>query len=92
MKKIQSKEEKMIKLQKQHPDWDWDKREKKASVSKAQIFSQLWNEKIKARKEEILCLDSRRTDSMVTSQRGEEWWSAFRDIMTIIEKECAKIR
>ena len=81
----------MEKIGNQHPDWDWDQREAKAKVSKVQIFSKLWTDKVKKHKEESFCLDSRRLDSMLTSQRGEEWWSDFREIMTIIENECSKI-
>ena len=81
----------MEKIGNKHPDWDWDQREAKSKVSKVQIFSKLWNDKVKNHKEESYCLDSRRLDSMLTSQRGEEWWSEFREIMTTIEKECSKI-
>ena len=81
----------MEKIGNKHPDWDWDQREAKSKVSKVQIFSKLWNDKVKNHKEESYCLDSRRLDSMLTSQRGEEWWSDFREIMSIIEKECSKI-
>ncbi len=85
------KAEAMEKLGKKHPDWDWDKREQKAKVSKAQIFSKLWNDKVKSLKDEIFCLNSRKLDSMLTSQRGEEWWSDFREVMSEIDKECSKI-
>ena len=85
------KAEKMEKLAKKNPDWDWDKREKKAKVSKTQIFSKLWADKVKSQKDEIMCLDSRKLDSMLTSQRGEEWWVEFRDVMGEIEEQCSKI-
>ncbi|UYP46507.1 hypothetical protein NEF87_002792 [Candidatus Lokiarchaeum ossiferum] len=85
------KAEAMEKLGKKHPEWDWDKREQKAKVSKAQIFSKLWNDKVKNLKDDILCMDSRKLDSMLTSQRGEEWWSDFREVMTEIDQECSKI-
>jgi hypothetical protein len=85
------KAEEMEKMGKKHPEWDWDMREKKAKVSKAKIFSKIWNDKVKSQKEEIRCLDSRKLDSMLTSQQGEEWWSDFREIMTVIDKECSKI-
>ena len=65
--------------------------EKESKVTKSQIYSKLWEDKVKALKEEILCLDSRKTDSMLTSQRGEEWWSEFRATMTKIHEECDKI-
>jgi len=79
------------KVGQKHPDWDWDQREAKAKVTKVQIFSKLWTDKVKKHKEESFCLDSRRLDSMLTAQRGEEWWSDFRETMSIIEKECSRI-
>ena len=85
------KSEKMEKLGNKNPDWDWDMREKKAKISKTQVFSKLWNDKVKVIKEEMLCMDSRRMDTMLTSQQGEEWWSEFRETMSEIDKECSKI-
>ena len=85
------KTEKMEKLGKQNPEWDWDQRDKAARISKSQVYSKLWGDKVKALKEEILCMDSRRMDSMLTSQQGEEWWSEFRETMSEIDKECSKI-
>ena len=86
---LKSKE--MDKLAKKNPDWDWDTREKKAKVTRAQIYAKLWDDKVKKRKDEIACIDSRKLDSMLTSQRGEEWWSDFRETMSEIDKECSKI-
>ena len=85
------KNEEMDKLGRKNPDWDWDMREKKAKVTKAQVYSLIWNDKVKNHKEELLCIDSRRTDSMLTAQRGEEWWTDFRDLITKIDTECSKI-
>ena len=85
------KTEKSKKIQNDHPEWDWDKAEAASKVKKSQIFSKVWEDKVKSLKEEILCMDSRRTDSMLTSQRGEEWWSEFRTVMTKIHEECSKI-
>ncbi len=85
------KNELMEKLGKKHPEWDWDKREEKAKVSKSQIFSKIWSDKVKSKKEDITCLNSRKVDSMLTSQRGEEWWSEFREVIAEIDKECSKI-
>ncbi|MHA1519380.1 MAG: hypothetical protein ACTSVZ_00955 [Promethearchaeota archaeon] len=85
------KNELMEKLGKKNPDWDWEMREKKAKVKKAQIFSVLWNDKIKKFKDEILCLDSRKLDSMLTRHQGEMWWVDFREIMSEIDQECSKI-
>jgi hypothetical protein len=70
---------------------DWDTREKKAKVTRASVYSEIWNDKVKKIKEEILCMDSRKMDSMLTSQRGEEWWSEFREVLKKIDEECAKI-
>ncbi len=81
----------MKKIQKEHPDWDWEKSESAAKVKKSQIFSKIWEDKVKSKKEEILCMDSRRTDSMLTSQRGEEWWSEFRKVITKIHQECSRL-
>ncbi len=82
---------KMEQLANKHPDWDWETREKKASISNTQVISELWAQKVKALREEILCLDSRKMDSMLTSQQGEMWWADFREVMDQIRKECAKI-
>ncbi len=85
------KNEQMEKLGKKNPDWDWEMREKKAKVTKSQIFSVLWAEKIKKLKNDIVCMDSRKLDSMLTSQRGELWWAEFRETMAEIDQECSKI-
>lgn len=63
----------------------------RVKVNISQIFSGIWKTKVKNQKEEILCLNSRRTDSMLTSQRGSEWWGEFRRIMKKIHEECKKI-
>jgi hypothetical protein len=55
------------------------------------IFSQIWKEKVKAQKEEIRCLDSRKTDSMLVSQQGQDWWQDFVTTMKEINQECEKI-
>jgi hypothetical protein len=85
------KNKEMEKLAKKNPDMDWDTREKKAKVTRASVYSEIWNDKVKKIKEEILCMDSRKMDSMLTSQRGEEWWSEFREVLKKIDEECAKI-
>ena len=66
--------------------------EKRVKVNMGQIFSGIWKSKIKALKEEILCMNSKRTDSILTTQRGGEWWSEFRAIMKKIYDECQKIQ
>lgn len=66
--------------------------EKRVNVNITQIFSGIWKKKIKDLKEEILCLNSRKIDSMLTAQRGGEWWSEFRRVMQEIYEECQKIQ
>ena len=55
------------------------------------IFSQIWKDKIKAQKEEIRCLDSRKVDSMLVTQQGQDWWQDFNTTMKILNQECEKI-
>jgi hypothetical protein len=55
------------------------------------IFSKIWQEKIKAKKEDIRCLDSRKVDSMLVSQQGQDWWQDFNATIKIINEECEKI-
>ena len=45
---------------------------KKVRINIQGIFSQIWKEKIKALKEEIRCLDSRKIDPMLVSQQGQD--------------------
>jgi hypothetical protein len=85
------KSKEMEKLAKKNPEMDWETREKKAKVTKASVISEIWNDKVKKLKDEIYCLDSRKLDSMITSQRSEEWWAAFRETMKEIDDQCSKI-
>ena len=64
---------------------------KKVKINIQNIFSQLWKEKIKAHKEEIRCLDSRKRDPMLVAQQGQDWWGDFNSTMRIINQECEKI-
>jgi hypothetical protein len=64
---------------------------KKVKINIQNIFSQIWKEKIKAQKEEIRCLDSRKRDPMLVAQQGQDWWGDFNSTMRIINKECEKI-
>ncbi len=64
---------------------------KKVKINLQNIFSQIWKEKVKAQKEEIRCLDSRKTDSMLVSQQGQDWWQDFVTTMKEINQECEKI-
>ena len=64
---------------------------KKVKINLQSIFSQIWKEKVKAQKEEIRCLDSRKTDSMLVAQQGQDWWQDFVTTMKEINQECEKI-
>jgi len=64
---------------------------KKVKINIQNIFSQLWKEKIKAFKEEIRCLDSRKRDPMLVAQQGQDWWGDFNSTMKVINQECEKI-
>ena len=64
---------------------------KKVKINLPNIFSQLWKEKIKAYKEEIRCLDSRKRDPMLVAQQGQDWWGNFNSTMKVINQECEKI-
>ena len=64
---------------------------KKVKINLQGIFSQIWQEKIKAQKEEIRCLDSRKVDPILVSQQGQDWWADFNATMKVINKECEKI-
>ena len=64
---------------------------KKVKINLQNIFSQIWKEKVKAQKEEIRCLDSRKTDSMLVAQQGQDWWLDFVTTMKEINQECEKI-
>ena len=64
---------------------------KKVKINMQNIFSQIWKEKVKAQKEEIRCLDSRKTDSMLVAQQGQDWWQDFVTTMKEINRECEKI-
>jgi len=64
---------------------------KKVKINMQNIFSQIWKEKVKAQKEEIRCIDSRKTDSMLVAQQGQDWWQDFVTTMKEINQECEKI-
>ena len=64
----------------------------KVKINLQGIFSEIWKEKIKSKKEEIRCLDSRKTDPLLVSQQGQDWWQDFNATMKEINKECEKIR
>jgi len=64
---------------------------KKVKINMQSIFSTIWKEKIKTHKEEIRCLDSRKVDSMLVAQQGQDWWSDFNSAMKVINTECEEI-
>ena len=64
---------------------------KKVKINLQGIFSTIWKEKVKDHKEEIRCLDSRKVDSMLVAQQGQDWWSDFNATMKVINSECEKI-
>jgi len=64
---------------------------KKVKINLQGIFAEIWKNKIKALKEEIRCLDSRKRDSMLVAQQGQDWWQDFNVTMKVINDECEKI-
>ncbi len=64
---------------------------KKVKVNIQNIFSQIWKDKVKAHKEEIRCLNSKKIDSMLVSQQGQDWWQDFNTTIKVINRECEKI-
>ncbi len=64
---------------------------KKVKINLQNIFSQLWQEKIKAQKNEIRCLDTHKIDAMLVAQQGQDWWQDFNSTMKAINNECEKI-
>jgi len=64
---------------------------KKVKINFQGIFSEIWKTKIKAHKEEIRCLDSRKVDPMLVAQQGQDWWQDFNATLKVINDECEKI-
>ncbi len=64
---------------------------KKVKINLQGIFSEIWKMKIKAQKEEIRCLDSRKVDPMLVAQQGQDWWKDFNTTLKVINDECEKI-
>ena len=64
--------------------------ESRIRVNTRQIFSNIWKKKIKDHRDEILCINPRKLDSMLTSQRGGEWWAEFAKVMKKIYQDCKK--
>ena len=86
------KYEQLLKLQKKEDvSITYEELIKKVNINLQNIFSQIWKEKIKAHKEEIRCLDSRKRDPMLVAQQGQDWWQDFNATMKEINQECEKI-
>jgi hypothetical protein len=64
---------------------------KKVKINLQGIISEIWKTKIKAHKEEIRCLDSRKVDPMLVAQQGQDWWQDFNTTLKVINGECEKI-
>jgi tRNA U34 5-carboxymethylaminomethyl modifying GTPase MnmE/TrmE len=64
---------------------------KKVKINLQNIFSQIWQEKVKAQKEEIRCLDTNKVDAILVSQQGQDWWQDFNSTMKAVNGECEKI-
>jgi len=64
---------------------------KKVKINLQNVISQTWNGKIKAQKEEIRCLNSRKRDPILVAQQGQDWWQDFNITMKVINRECEKI-
>ncbi|MBY8983789.1 MAG: hypothetical protein KGD65_01845 [Candidatus Lokiarchaeota archaeon] len=64
---------------------------KKVKINLQGIFSEIWKTKIKAHKEEIRCLDSRKIEPMLVAQQGQDWWQDFNTTLKVINDECEKI-
>jgi hypothetical protein len=84
--------EQLQKLQKEADiDETYEQIAKKVKINMGEIFSEIWKNKIKTHKEEMKCLDSRRTDTILVSQFSQQLWTSFAKVMREINKECEKI-
>jgi hypothetical protein len=63
---------------------------KKVKINLSQIFSQIWKEKVK-KNELIRCLDSKKVDTLLVTQQGQDWWQDFNQTIKEINRECEKI-
>jgi len=84
--------EQLQKLQKEADiDETYEQIAKKVKINLQEIFSEIWKTKIKDHKEELKCLDSRRTDTILVSQFSQQLWASFVKVMREINKECEEI-
>lgn len=84
------KNKEMEKLGKKNPNMDWEERAKKAKVGRPSVYSEIWNDKVKKIKDDLVCMNSKKIDSMLTSKNMNEWWTEFREVMKKIDEECQK--
>ncbi|MHA1371803.1 MAG: hypothetical protein ACTSWN_14280 [Promethearchaeota archaeon] len=63
----------------------------KKKIPASKILSQVWKEKLKNRKDEIFCLNTKYLDLIIVSNRSKEWWSEFSKIGKMIMKECQEL-
>ena len=61
---------------------------KKIPASK--ILSEVWQKKIKSRKDEIYCINTNHLDLIIVSNRSKDWWSEFSKAGKEIMGECDK--
>lgn len=59
-------------------------------IPAAKILSEVWQKKIKARKDEIYCINTNFLDLILVSNRSKEWWTEFAKTGKDIMAECAK--
>ena len=86
------KYEQLKKLQKtEDVTVSYDELIKKIKINLQTIFSEIWKNKIKNQKEEMRCLDSKKVDSILVAQQGQDWWQDFNKVMIKINEECEKI-
>ncbi|MHA1689942.1 MAG: hypothetical protein ACTSUN_11520 [Promethearchaeota archaeon] len=89
--KERTKFEQLKKLQeKASVETSYEELLKKVRISIREIFSQIWQEKVKSNKD-IRCLDSSKVDNIFVSQQGQSWWADFAATMKEINAECEKV-
>jgi hypothetical protein len=69
----------------------YEKLLEKVKINVQEVFSEIWQEKVKAYKDDIKCLDPRKRDPILVAQQGQEWWQDFTMTMKVINEECEKI-
>jgi hypothetical protein len=86
------KYEKLKKLQKsENISLSYDDLIKKININMQSIFSDIWKNRVKKKKQEIRCLDSTKVDPILVSQQGQDWWKDFNRTLNEIHDECEKI-